>query len=81
MSNTPHDNENSNALSAPSAGDDRFRAIFDAVNDGIFISDPATGQFTEIDEQCCRMFGYPKAELIGRDVDALSYRLHSGLNR
>jgi PAS domain S-box-containing protein len=67
---------NNGQLSRTSVIDDRFRAIFDAVNDGIFISDPATGQFTEINEQCCRMFGYPKAELIGRDVDTLSSGVH-----
>jgi diguanylate cyclase (GGDEF)-like protein/PAS domain S-box-containing protein len=60
----------------PSSTDDRFRAIFNAINDGIFISDPTTGQFTEINEQCCRMFGYPKSELIGRDVDTLSSGVH-----
>lgn len=55
---------------------DRFRAIFDAANDGIFISDPATGEFTEINERCCSMFGYVKAELLGRDVNALSSGVH-----
>jgi diguanylate cyclase (GGDEF)-like protein/PAS domain S-box-containing protein len=67
---------NNGQLSASLDVDDRFRAIFDAVNDGIFISDPATGQFTEINEPCCRMFGYPKSELIGRDVDTLSSGVH-----
>jgi diguanylate cyclase (GGDEF)-like protein/PAS domain S-box-containing protein len=56
--------------------DDRFRAIFDAVNDGIFISDPATGRFIEVNEPACRMFGYTKNELIGQDVDTLSSGVH-----
>jgi diguanylate cyclase (GGDEF)-like protein/PAS domain S-box-containing protein len=76
MSDLRHENENNRLLSAPSGIDDRFRAIFDAVNDGIFISDPATGEFIEINEQCCRMFGYLKAELLGRDVDTLSSGVH-----
>jgi diguanylate cyclase (GGDEF)-like protein/PAS domain S-box-containing protein len=67
---------NNGQLSAFPGIDDRFRAIFNAVNDGIFISDPTTGQFTEMNEQCCRMFGYPKSELLGRDVDTLSSGVH-----
>ena len=56
--------------------DDQFRVIFDAVNDGIFISDPANGQFTEINEPGCLMFGYPKSELLGQSVEALSSGIH-----
>ena len=56
--------------------DDRFRAIFDAVNDGIFISDPATGKFIEANQPGCRMFGYTKSELIGKDVNTLSSGVH-----
>jgi diguanylate cyclase (GGDEF)-like protein/PAS domain S-box-containing protein len=56
--------------------DDRFKVIFDAVNDGIFISNPATGRFIEINEPGCRMFGASKAELIGCDVDTLSSGIH-----
>jgi diguanylate cyclase (GGDEF)-like protein/PAS domain S-box-containing protein len=59
-----------------SSRDDRFRAIFNAVNDGIFISCPATGHFVEVNEPACRMFGYPRAELIGRDVNTLSSGVH-----
>jgi PAS domain S-box-containing protein len=51
--------------------DVRFRIIFDAVNDGIFISDPATGRFIEVNEPGCGMFGYTRAELIGCDVVTL----------
>jgi diguanylate cyclase (GGDEF)-like protein/PAS domain S-box-containing protein len=76
MSKLLDDDGKSDASAAAIGVDDRFRTIFDAVNDGIFISDPATGQFIEINEQCCRMFGYPRAELIGRDVDALSSGVH-----
>jgi diguanylate cyclase (GGDEF)-like protein/PAS domain S-box-containing protein len=60
----------------PLFADDRFRAIFDAVNDGIFISDPTTGRFIEVNQPACRMFGYTKSELIGQDVDTLSSGIH-----
>ena len=52
--------------------DDRFRAIFDAVKDGIFITDPRTGQFIEINEPGCAMFGYDVGDLIGRNIALLS---------
>jgi PAS domain-containing protein len=47
--------------SRPSGVDDRFRIILDSVNDGIFISDPATGQFIDINLPGCKMFGYSSA--------------------
>ena len=44
-----------------------FRLFFDAVADGIFVSNPTTGRFIEINQPGCSMFGYTKSELIGRD--------------
>lgn len=77
MSDGPHHHdETPNPLSAFSDDESRFRVIFDAVTDGIFIADPATGQFIEVNQPGCAMFGYPKAELIGRDVNALSSSIH-----
>ncbi len=52
--------------------DNRFRVIFDAVNDGIFISNPGTGRFIEVNQTGCDLFGYSKSELIGRDIATLS---------
>ena len=76
MSEVLRDDDNRSPLSSPSAVDDRFRVIFDAVNDGIFISDPATGRFIEINQPGCDMFGYSKAELLGCGVDTLSSGAH-----
>jgi PAS domain S-box-containing protein len=55
---------------------DRFRAIFDAATDGIFISDPATGRFTEVNDAGARMFGYDKVDLIGCDFGQVSSGIH-----
>ena len=52
--------------------DSAFRNIFNAVHDGILISDPATGKYVEANENGCAMFGYSKAELIGCDIGMLS---------
>jgi diguanylate cyclase (GGDEF)-like protein/PAS domain S-box-containing protein len=55
---------------------DRYRAVFDAVNDGIFISNPTTGRFIEVNESGCHMFGYESGELIGREIEMLSSGVH-----
>jgi len=72
MSMNHREIEHRNKLTAASEIDDRFRIIFDAVSDGIFLSDPATGHFTEVNAAACQMFGYLKADLIGRGVNELS---------
>jgi PAS domain S-box-containing protein len=65
--------ENINSLSGI---DDRFRVIFEVVQDGIFISDLGTGQFIEINRPGCAMFGYGKDDLVGRDIGLLSSGIH-----
>jgi len=50
----------------------RFRSIFDAVSEGIFILDAATGTFIDVNAPGCSMLGYTAEELIGKDVLALS---------
>jgi PAS domain S-box-containing protein len=47
---------------------DRFRFVFDAVNDGIFITDKTTGRLIDVNESGNRMFGYDEGELIGRGI-------------
>jgi PAS domain S-box-containing protein len=54
------------------ASEDRFRSIFSAVGEGVFIVSAADGTFTEINEAGCVMFGYAVDELIGSDLVALS---------
>ncbi len=76
MNNAAERSEGQDLPSAVSDIDDRFRVIFDAVNDGIFISNPSTGRFIEVNQPGCHMFDYDKAELIGRDIGALSSGVH-----
>jgi PAS domain S-box-containing protein len=52
--------------------EDRFRSIFSAVSEGIFIISPTTGIFTEANESGCAMFGYTSDELIGGDMPMIS---------
>ena len=76
MNKPIRDDRNQSTRSSVIDSDRRFQIIFDAVNDGIFISDPATGQFIEINEPGCRMFGYKRAELIGSNILLLSSGVH-----
>src|SRR5205085_6014202 len=50
----------------------RFRSIFDAVSEGIFILDAATATFTEVNQPGCLMLGYTAEELVGSDAEILS---------
>ena len=52
--------------------EDRFRSIFSAVGEGIFIMSPSNGAFTEVNDAGCVMFGYASDELIGSDLQTLS---------
>src|SRR5680860_998444 len=51
---------------------DQYREIFDAVNDGILITNPVTGRFIEANRSCCEMFSYEIGELAGQPVEMLS---------
>jgi PAS domain S-box-containing protein len=72
MSEVPRDDQNRSLLSALCGSDCRFWFVFDAIADGIFISNPATARFIEINQPGCKMFGYTKSELIGLNIETLS---------
>ena len=50
----------------------RFRSIFNAISEGIFILDATSGAFIEINEPGYLMLGYKADELIGSDFQTLS---------
>ncbi len=56
--------------------DQQYRAVFDAVTDGILISNPLTGQFIEVNQSACQMLGCEKADIIGRDIEMFSSGIH-----
>jgi PAS domain S-box-containing protein len=49
----------------------RFRSIFGAVSEGIFIVSP-TGSIAEVNEASCAMFGYTAAEMVCGDLQTIS---------
>ncbi|MEP6605036.1 MAG: PAS domain-containing sensor histidine kinase [Nitrosospira sp.] len=72
MSINPKKGERLSLFAPLSETYDRYAAIFDAVSDGIIISDPITGSIVEVNEPGCAMFGYLRSELLGCSVDILS---------
>jgi PAS domain S-box-containing protein len=64
------------AEEALKASETNYRAIFSAVNEGIFIIDPSTGHILDANDEACRMYGFPVADLRSMDVDALSDAEH-----
>jgi PAS domain S-box-containing protein len=65
-----------NPWTCPSGADTRFRAVFDAVKDGMFISDQVTGRFVEVNKAGCAMLGYSEAEIVGENIGFISSGIH-----
>ena len=66
--------------------EENFRAIFSSVREGIFVTDPETGKFIEVNPAGCQMFGYSREEIIGSDIGKFSsgksaYTLDDALKR
>lgn len=64
--------EREHAKTALQESEQRFRTIYESVNEGIFLMDPATRQIVDVNPPGCAMFGYPREEIIGRDIALLS---------
>ena len=60
------------AQSALRQSEDRFHTIFDSVNDLIFVHDFEKGNFVEINQRACEMFGYTRDELLKLKIGDLS---------
>lgn len=49
-----------------------FRRLIDETNDAVFVVDPVSGRFVDVNETACRRLGYTRAELLRRgpgDID------------
>lgn len=53
-------------------GEDRLLAIFDAVNDAIFVHDLETGAILDVNQRMCEMFGYSREEALSLKVETIS---------
>jgi len=54
------------------ASEERFRSIFSAVGDGIFLTSATTGTFVAVNDPGDKMFGYEPGELIGSTIETIS---------
>ena len=52
--------------------EERFRTIFDSVNDLIFVRDFETGALVEVNQRVCEIFGYARDELLKLNLGDLS---------
>ncbi|MGA2816097.1 MAG: EAL domain-containing protein [Xanthobacteraceae bacterium] len=52
--------------------EERFRTIFDSVNDLIFVHDFETVTVVDVNQRVCEMFGYTRDELLGGKIGDLS---------
>ena len=52
--------------------EERFRTIFDSINDAVFIHDMETGAILDVNSTMCKMYGYSREEVDQLDIQALS---------
>ena len=52
--------------------EERFRTIFDSVHDAIFIIDPDSGAFLDVNARVTEMYGYTREEVLTLDIASLS---------
>jgi PAS domain S-box-containing protein len=55
-----------------SESEERFRTIFESVNDAILIIDAETGEILDVNARMSEMFGYTREEALALDLVALS---------
>lgn len=79
--NIVHDiTERKRTQAALTASEENYRAIFEAVNDGIFIHDIETGRVIDINTKSCEMFGYSREDF-PRDTPELTSAPESRFSR
>ncbi len=65
----------SGAFSRLSLNEKRFQAIYDSVNDGIFIQDPETDAILDVNHRICEWFGYSPEHMLTLDLGRLGLGL------
>jgi PAS domain S-box-containing protein len=61
------------AEEASRESDQRFRMIFNSVNDAILVHDIKTGDIINVNDKMCKMYGYSYEEAINTTIGELSY--------
>lgn len=55
------------------ASEEQFRAIFDNINDAIFLLAPGDGTILSVNQRVCDLFGYPREELLRLSIGDLGF--------
>ncbi len=71
-SNQTPDCEQTPAEQALRRSEERFRTIFDAINDALFIHDADSGAILDVNNKMCEMFGYSREEACQLTVQQIS---------
>lgn len=50
----------------------RYRAVFEAANDGIYIHDLATGNILDVNEKACELCGYSREEILSGKINIMA---------
>lgn len=58
------------------ASEERFRTIFDSVNDAIFVHDAQTGAILDVNQRACELLGYARDEMLQLGIGDLSSGTH-----
>ncbi|WP_051272595.1 PAS domain-containing sensor histidine kinase [Fundidesulfovibrio putealis] len=52
--------------------EEKFRTIFDSINECIFVHDARNGAILEVNQRVCEVYGYSREEILRLDVGSLS---------
>jgi PAS domain S-box-containing protein len=58
--------------SALEESEEKFRTIYDSINDAIFVHDIASGAIVDINQRACQMYGYRREQLLELDLSRIS---------
>src|SRR5690606_4741362 len=64
--------ERQRALKALSDSEASYRAIFEAVEDAVFVHDWDTGAILDVNRKACEAYGFPREEMLGWSIDKFS---------
>ncbi len=52
--------------------EEKFRTIYDTINDGIFVHDADDGRILDVNASACKMYGYSREQLLALDIARIS---------
>jgi PAS domain S-box-containing protein len=72
--------EHRRAEEALREGEEKYRRLFESANDSIFIIDPETRRFLDVNENACKRLDYARDELLGLTIDDIDTPMAASRN-